>query len=303
MSPPLSRRRFLLLSAATCAATQVTAATPTAVWRGQALGTGAELRLAGLDREDAAPVFHAVEAELARIDRLFSLYRTDSALMHLNRDGALPDADPDMLHLLSLARSVHQATEGAFDPTVQPIFALHAEAAATGRAVDPDALREARRRVGLGHVSFDTTSVRFDRPGMAMTLNGIAQGFATDRLADLLRMAGLRDVMVNAGEIRATGSNDEARGWPVRLPGGRVCRLENSAVATSALFGTMVDPTRQVGHIFDPSGTAGQLRGTPVTAFHESAAVADAASTAAIVMNDRQLALLNRLDVGLEFPG
>jgi thiamine biosynthesis lipoprotein len=303
MRLPLSRRRFLLMSAAACAATQVTAATPTAVWRGHALGTRADLRLAGLDREEAAPVFRAVEAELARIDKLFSLYRTDSDLMRLNRNGILPDVAPDMLTLLTLARSIHQATEGAFDPTVQPIFALHAEAAAASRAVDPDAFRETRGRVGFNNVLFDTTSVRFGRPGMAMTLNGIAQGFATDRLAGLLTDAGLRNVMVNAGEIRGMGNDVGAKGWPVRLPGGRVYRLENRAVATSALFGTLLDPSRQVGHIFDPSGKAGGLRIAPVTAFHESAAVADAASTAAVVMNDRQLALLKRLDVGLELRG
>ncbi|WP_245758781.1 FAD:protein FMN transferase [Tropicimonas isoalkanivorans] len=288
------------MSAAACAATQVTAATPTAIWRGQALGTRADVQLVGLDREEAAPVFRAVEAELARIDTLFSLYRTDSAIMRLNREGSLPDAPPDMLALLTLTRSVYHVTEGAFDPTVQPIFALHAEAAAAGRAVDADALLEARRRVGFDQVSFDATSVRFDRPGMAMTLNGIAQGFATDRLATLLKDSGLRDVMVNAGEIRGMGNGGDAKGWPVRLPGGRVCRLENCAVATSALFGTRLDPVRQVSHIFDPSGKDVTLRTAPVTAFHESAAIADAASTAAVVMTDRQLALLKRLDVDLE---
>ncbi|MFD0981862.1 FAD:protein FMN transferase [Tropicimonas aquimaris] len=303
MAPRFSRRRFLAVAAAACTAAQVRAEAPLATWRGPALGTLAEVRLAGLDDAEAAPILAKVEAELARIDRLFSLYREDSALVHLNRDGVLPDPEPDFLHLLSLARTVHLATEGAFDPTVQPLFALHAEHAAAGRSVDPELLSDARSRVGFERVQFDGQSVYFERPGMAMTLNGIAQGYATDRLTDLLQQAGLQDIMVNAGEIRAIGSEQGARGWPVRLPGGRLCRLENRAVATSDLLGTLVDPARGVGHIFAPSQGTRPLRQGPVTAFHESAAVADAASTAAVVLDDRQLALLGPLGVHLQPSG
>ncbi|SNT39375.1 FAD:protein FMN transferase [Tropicimonas sediminicola] len=303
MAPRFSRRRFLAVAAAACTATQVRAKAPVATWRGPALGALAEVRIAGLDGAEAAPILAQVEAELARIDRLFSLYRGDSALVRLNRNGVLPGPEPDFLHLLSLARTVHFATEGAFDPTVQPLFALHAEHAAAGRSVDPELLSDARSRVSFERVRFDGTSVHFERPGMAMTLNGIAQGYATDRLTDLLQRAGLRDVLVNAGEIRAVGSEQGARGWPVRLPGGQRCRLENRALATSDLFGTIVDPARAVGHIFAPSQGTRTLRHGPVTAYHESAAVADAASTAAVVLDDRQLSLLGPLGVRLQPSG
>lgn len=289
----LTRRRFLVVTAAACAATRATAGTPLATWRGHALGAHAEVALAGVTQAEAAPVFTAVAAELERIERLFSLYRPDSALARLNRDGVLRDPEPDMLQLMSLARAIHEVTEGAFDPTVQPLFALHAGALAGGR-VDADRLRDARARIGFDKVAVGMDAIRFRRAGMAMTLNGIAQGFATDRLVQLLARAGLRDVMVNAGEIRARGDG-AGDGWPVTLPGGRTLRLRDRAAATSELGGTLVGPG--VGHIFDPVGRPGRLRREPVTALHDSAAVADAASTAAVVLADRQLSLLGKLDV------
>lgn len=291
----ISRRRLLAITAAACAAPRLSAAAPVATWRGHALGAHAEVALAGLSQDEAAPVFAAITAELERIERLFSLYRPDSALSRLNRDGVLPDPDPDVLHLMSVARAVHAVTEGAFDPTVQPLFALHAETS-SGVPPDPDREQEARGRIGFDRVSVAADGVRFRRDGMALTLNGIAQGFATDRLADLLTRAGLRNVMVNAGEIRVL-DHDDGPGWPVRLPGGRVLRLTDRAVATSELGATMVGPGAGIGHIFDPAGRAGALRTAPVTAFHDSAAMADAASTAAVVLTNNQLPLLRKIGV------
>lgn len=293
----LTRRRFLTLAGATCAATRLTAGTPVAVWRGTALGAGAQVVLSGLSEDEATPIFRAIEAELSRIEGLFSLYRADSALSRLNRDGVLRAPDPDMLALLSLAREMYHATEGAFDPTVQPLFAVHAKAAALGRAAWPDEIAAAQDLVGFDRVTMDESSVRLGRSGMALTLNGIAQGYATDRLSGLMRRQGLRDVMVNAGEIRAMGRLN-GQGWPVRLPSGRSLDLTDRAVATSDAAGTLISASLGVGHIFAPNGGTG-LRTGPISALHDSAAVADAASTAAVVLPDDRLHLLGKVGVDL----
>ena len=289
--PRITRRRLLSIAAATCA-TSALGASPIARWSGSALGTVAEVRLAGLHHDDAVPIFARIEAELSRIDAIFSLYRTDSALMRLNRDGYLVSPPPEMLELLSLCRMIHDLTEGVFDPTVQPLFALHAAHAADGTMPGPDAIASARGMVGLDRVAFGTESVRFLRPGIGLTFNGVAQGMATDRIAGLLARDGFRDVMVNAGEIRVGDG-----GWRLRLPDGSMRVVSRGAVATSHRLATIIGPG--IGHIFDPTGAAQTRRDAPVTAFHESAAVADAASTAAVFMAGGQLSPLRR--IGVEF--
>ncbi len=298
-----SRRRFLAISAAALALPampRMARAAPTAFWQGRALGAHAEIRLAGLTQDEAAPILAAAEAELARIDRLFSLYDTGSTLMRLNARGRLDAPPPEMLELLSLSRTIHAATEGAFDPSVQPLFALLAEHAARGSAASLDETEATRRAIGFGHVAFDAGAVRFARPGMALTLNGIAQGYATDRLARLLRQAGLRDVLVDAGEIAAMGDAPGQTGWTVRHPGGRHV-LRDAAIATSAMTGTMIDPARGIGHILAPR-PSGQLPAAgPVTAIHDSAAMADAASTAAVLLGPDRVAPLEKLGVVFHF--
>ncbi|SEJ29728.1 thiamine biosynthesis lipoprotein [Pseudooceanicola nitratireducens] len=289
-----SRRRFIAMSAATLAAGRASAAgREVAYWRGQALGARAEIAVCGISQAEAASLFDGLELELSRIESLFSLYRTDSALAQLNRDQILRNPDPAMLHLLSEARAVFTATEGAFDPTVQPLFDLHARAFGEGRRVGADEVQHARRRVGFQHVSLSPQAIRFQRGGMALTLNGIAQGYATDRLASLLKSAGLRHILVNAGEIRALGDG-QGQGWRVSIPGGRTVTLKDHAIATSDVVGTLVDPAAGIGHIFDPRRDA-QLTSGPASICHDSAAIADAASTAAVLMSPSERDLLRPL--------
>ena len=121
----MNRRRFLTLTAAALAPLPGHAATLT-TWEGTGLGTALTLHLVGATPHQARQTFARVEAEVARIETLASLHR-DSALTRLNRDGHLSWPSPDFLDLLTLAGQVHAATEGAFDPTVQPLWLALAE--------------------------------------------------------------------------------------------------------------------------------------------------------------------------------
>lgn len=288
----LTRRRALFIGAAAAVSLAAGRATKAAAaeWRGIALGADARIRLAQVDAADAAPVFAGVEAELSRLEGLFSLYRPDSVLSRLNRSGTVDAPPAEFLELLSVARAAHEATQGLFDPTVQPVFRAYAEAASAGRALDPEALADALSRVGFDAVHADGDRVRFLRPGMSMTLNGVAQGYITDRVTALLRGMGFRDMLVNMGEIAAAGRPDGQRGWRVAIAGnGPVLTLSDRAIATSAPLGTVLDPAARVGHIFDPRRGWTKPVQRQVSVVASSAALADALSTAGALMGKRAL--------------
>lgn len=44
--------------------------------------------------------------------------------------------------------------------------------------------------------------IAFARPGMTLTLNGVAQGDVADLVAALLAAEGLEDALIDTGEIR-----------------------------------------------------------------------------------------------------
>lgn len=126
----LTRRRFVSIAAAAVAVSTGGAfayAPRSVLWRGIALGARAEIRIDGLDGDEADEIFAACRHEIDRLEDLFSLYRTDSAIARLNRDGVLADPDPEFLALLSTVASVHRSTGGRFDPTVQPLWDAYAK--------------------------------------------------------------------------------------------------------------------------------------------------------------------------------
>src|SRR6185503_16682220 len=103
-------------------------------------------------------------------------------LSRLNRDGVLDHPDPYLVEVLRAAASVSERSGGAFDATVQPLWQIYADAKKAGRLPDADAVREAAARVDWRNVDVSADRIRLRGAGMAVTLNGIAQGFAADRV-------------------------------------------------------------------------------------------------------------------------
>jgi thiamine biosynthesis lipoprotein len=286
MTPMQSRRRFLTICAAlpVALAARGAGAAPASVHRGQAMGAAVTLHLR---HPDAARLARLALAEIARLERLFSLHRIDSALVRLNATGRLDAPPPEMLDILSLCNAVHRASGGRFDPTVQPLWATLAHAHAKGQPADAAQIARARAHVGWQRVSVTPAAITL-RPGMALTLNGVAQGYVADRVAALLRAEGLALGLIDTGEIAAIGAD-----WPVRIENGPRLSLGDEALATSGLFGTVMDREGRQGHILSPDGADRPAPWARVSIAAPRAAVADALSTAACLMPDAaQLARL-----------
>lgn len=297
----LPRRRFIAIAAAAGASLlpgRAGAEAAVHAWRGTALGAAASLRLRHPDRRAAARLVAECLDEVERLERIFSLYRPDSALVALNRDGRLEAPPAELVALLSEARRFSELSAGAFDVTVQPLWRLYAEHFAKPDA-DPagpraEAVAGARALVDYRGVEVAAGGIALARPGMAVTLNGIAQGYITDRVADLLRRAGMVDVLVGMGEIRALGRGAEGRPWRVALGAadGPAVDLADRAVATSSPAGTRFSPFCH--HLFDPASGRSSIWPGSVTVIAGRAAAADALSTAlAVLPPARRFAVLD----------
>lgn len=269
----MRRRRFLALAASALALPA--AASAPQQWQGRAMGADVVLRVDGASPAQARGFFAGAQRLLAHVESQFSLHR-DSDLARLNRDGHLRFPSPAMRDLLALCGQLHRATGGAFDPSIQPLWL------AVAQGGDRNA---ARALTGWKGVEWSESEVRLARPGMALTLNGIAQGWAADRLAALAARHDLGNVLIDSGEMRALGP----RGWDMGIaaPGGgilRRLRLRERALATSSPNGTLIGPGGRDAHILDPGGGAPLWDTVSVSA--PSAAVADGLSTALCVMTE-----------------
>lgn len=314
MTADPGRRRFIEITGGAAAAgtlglpVHAAARMPEVRWRGVVLGARATVRLAHPDRQRAQQMLHAGLAEIERLEQIFSLYRPTSALSRLNHDGVLASPPADLLRLLSLTLRISRISNGTFDPTVQPLWRLYADhfarrrpIAASSRPAPPQrAIAPVKALVDWRRIMLSADKIAFSQPGMAVTLNGIAQGYIGDQVAALLRRMGLRHALVNLGEISALGRHPDGRGWtvgianPDRRPGlAHRLSLSDAAIATSGQ--THADGQRRspaFGHILDPrSGLPAQLHRS-VSVIASSAAIADGLSTAAFLLPDAKIPAL-----------
>ncbi len=290
----ISRRRFIAISAAAAFAPgrAISAEKQPLRWTGTALGARASLTVIGMEDRRFARLIDTVTAEINRLENVFSLYRNDSVLASLNTYGRLDNPPADMVRLLSLAASVNRSSGGAFDPTVQPLWRAYADADGNPEA---EALQRARKLTGWDKVRFDSNAVSYRAPGMAMTLNGIAQGYITDRIADLLRANGLRNVLVSAGEIAALGERRRGMPWRVGVTdiedraAEETVQLRDNAIATSSQSGMRFGTGTNAGHILDPRTGLPVDFWRRVSVINPSAAIADGLSTAFCAMSKPEI--------------
>lgn len=212
--------------------------------------------------------------EVERLENLLSVFREDSEVSRLNREGAA--VGPEVYHLLRWAVRLSAATGGAFDPATGALVKLWRR----GRAPAPAELAGALATGGSRGVRFHDGSIEFLRPGIEFNLGAIGKGFAID---SALRRIRARRVLMQGGQssIKAVGEWMVAIGDP---PFAHV-RLRDRAMGTSAATNQFfVENGRRYGHILDPR-TGWPARGVlSASAMAPTAAEADALSTAFYVM-------------------
>lgn len=250
-------------------------------WRGTALGAPARITLHHFDRIRGVAALEVCRAEIDRLENEFSLYRADFALSRLNREGELLRPSLDMRRLVEQSLRFGAATGGRFDITIQPLWRLLAESAGTP---DRRAAEAALGLVDYRQVEAAVGRIAFAREGMAATLNGIAQGYVTDRIADLLQDLGFAHVLINAGEFRAATSQADDSPWRIALRHppfpDRTYPLATGALATSGGHGTRLSADGQINHLLDPATGASAPLWRTVTVAAPRASDADALSTA-----------------------
>jgi thiamine biosynthesis lipoprotein len=289
----LSRRRFITITAGLALGSAVLPSNAKAVsWRGIALGAQAKLLITGLPENEAHRLIGLARTEIDRLENIFSIYRKDSAITVLNKNGLLQAPPFELLELLTTVDAVYKATGGNFDPTIQPLWRAYGE---NRGAMTSAVLSKTMQTVGWQHVRFDNQAIQFAKPDMAMTLNGIAQGFVTDRIAGLLRTEGLENAVINVGEIAALGYKSGTEPWQIGIAvhgddsnPQEFVPLINQAVSTSAPHGTTFEDN--TSHIINPvTGRPISSQWQRISVIHKSAAIADGLSTAMVMMNEAEM--------------
>ncbi len=250
-------------------------------------------------RQGAAASFSLV----ARLDSLFSDYRTDSEIARL---GSASPTEPvsvstELWTILRIAQEWSVRTGGAFDVTVGPLSKLWRWAARRGEIPDAARIAAARAAVGFRRLEVDPARpvVRFLEPGMALDLGAIAKGFAADAVVAELARRGIRSVLVDAGGDLALGDSPPGEpGWRIGLPEGGSVVVARVGVATSgATYRYREVAGVRYSHVIDPATDLGVRDAPFVTVIAADATSADVlASTLTVLDPEAGRALLRSVE-------
>lgn len=252
------------------------------------------------NRLDAETAAERVYDRLAALDARLSDWKPESELSRLG-DAARHDApvevrvSSELATILNAARAYARASDGAFDPTIEPLVKLWRRA--RRRRVLPKAtqLAAARARVDYRSFDVDTTEriVRITKAGLRFDLGGIAKGYALDASLETLRRHGITRALVDGGGDIACGDPPPgSRGWRIGVAPlerdaqpSRFLTLARCAVATSGdAFQFVEIAGKRYSHLVDPRTGLGLIGRSQVTVVAPRAIDADAIATACSVL-------------------
>jgi thiamine biosynthesis lipoprotein len=252
----------------------------------------------------AGVIYDDVDEELVRVDSLLNRYSEKSLVSELNRLRRI-SAPRDIVYLFELSDSISHLTDGLFDISVAPLVQLWGFYRKELQVPDTAQIEQTKGLVDFKKIIVQDDSI-FIQEGMTVDLGGIAQGYAADRVAQILRQYRVTSALINiGGEIAAIGRSPKGRPWRVGIRHPReqgiieTVELEDMALSTSGDYEKyFVINNRRYPHIINPETGFPALDFVSITVFADKAAYADAIATATAIMGPvRGLKFLDSLDI------
>ncbi len=286
------RRAIAVLGAATFAGCR--GVNPLRTFSDFAFGTAVHFRVHGISETDFQAISKKCSSRLREIEALFSLYDPQSFVSRLNESGRLDNAPEEFVELIQTSLEYGKQTEGIFDITVQPLWEWRKKwkdaDLAEREKMSATTWDKALSLVDYREVTIKGRSIAFGKNGMAVTLNGIVQGYATDQIVSLLKKSGVTNALVNIGEYSALGAAPDGKPWRIELSAtGKEIDLQSGrALAVSAGSGYTFDPDGRFHHIFRPSDGTNAKPASIIVVTASTSVEADALATTFVVANDEE---------------
>lgn len=271
--------------------------------RGRALGTNVTLTVLHADQALAERALASAFRCLDEIEDVLSLYRPHSQLSRLNACGSLSNPHMHLKRVVRRALHFSQVSEGAFDLTIQPLWELYQRSFDEQSAPpSPSALARARACVDWRCVHLSEEAISLEGKRRAITLNGIAQGYAADCVQAVLAEHGIVHALIDCGEFGAPGGRADGTPWKLGIQHPRepdayiqLVPLKDRCLATSGDYASQFGEDRTVHHLLNPRCGRSAREMSSVSIAAPTAMDADALSTAFFVAGvDQGVRLLAR---------
>jgi FAD:protein FMN transferase len=256
------------------------------VWQERSLvgfGTTLWIKAAHTDAGRLQQALNESVNAIRSVEKQMSLFDPDSAVSRLNRMGELQKPDAELVSVLTLAQHVSQRSAGAFDVTMQPLWGLWSLHAQTQTVPSAKALLQTRSLVNWRALTVSPEVVRLNVKGMGVSLNGIAQGYAADKVRAVLQSYGVQHALIDTGETAVLGQSSKAEDWRFAVEPSAASTVtppvispHGWALATSSDSHTVFSADHVHHHILNPHTGDSPSHWATVSVIAPSCAMADA---------------------------
>ena len=257
--------------------------------------------------DNADEALTAASREINRLEATLSRTIDTSDVSRLNAGEAV-EVQPETRALLERALTLSDETGGTFDMTVAPLVALWGITSDAPRVPSQDEIDALLPLVGGEHVHMDD-AVTLDT-GCAVDLGGIAKGYASQQVADILRAHGVTSAVVSlGGNVYVCGSKPDGTPWNVGVQDpaasgyAAIVALTDRFAVTSGGYQRYFEAADGTvyRHILDPrTGRPADSDLLSVTIISDDGTAADAYSTALYVMGEQEAVSFWRAHGGFE---
>lgn len=210
---------------------------------------------------------YQIDSILERIDYSMSLFRPNSLISQFNKSPKAGKLDMHFLNVMQNAFLINKDTKGIFDVTVEPLLDAWGFS-----VIKRDSLPTKKKintllpLIGMDKIKIDGNRLIKEQAAVQINVNGIAQGYTVDVLADFLKEHGIRNFFIElGGEIRAEGRKPDNSQFMIGIEGPLTegvnnvgikhrIYLEDMAVTTSGGYNQFVrKDDKQYIHILNPT--------------------------------------------------
>ncbi len=264
---------------------------------GQTMGSYYAIVIDSPGAADGDQIQAEVEKRLAEITQQMSNWDDESEISRFNRSTSVDwiPVGKDFATVVTEAKRLHTATEGAIDITVTPLIDAWGFGKTKQRVIPTDAqIQEALKRVSMRHVDvrMEPPAIRKSLPQVMLNVSSLAPGYATDEVCGILNARGLKSHVVDVGgENRAGLAKANGDAWRLGVESPltgmhKIVELTDQAIATSGDYRNFfVFQGKKYAHILDPK-TGRPVENPPasVSVIHKSCMTADGLATAMMVL-------------------
>lgn len=250
----------------------------------------------GRAAEASAKEAFIIIEEIHSLTNLFSS-SSDVAKINSASPGETVKINKMTAEILKTALEISEKTNGAFDPTIEPLSTLWDFKAENPSVPTEKEIKAAAKKVDYTALILDTEACTVTKKAnVKIDLGAAAKGYACDKATEIFKKKNISAIIDLGGNVSCTGKNPKTKDglWrvglqtPFKATGSfeKITEISEGSVVTSGTYQRYFEKNgEKYHHIIDPeSGYPKKAEYNAVTVVTNSSLLADCLSTACFVL-------------------